>query len=167
MRTAREEHPCAGPAGVPRGPALVLAAAACLLLIPGPAPAQEEGRETGTAAWDCVRGWTVATMQETDAFTVDRSPWALRWRRTTPTHSDLDGLFAELYRVEEGEKTESQIAAVNTDHEGHEGTVTVEETGTFWLSLESWSEETEWRIEACVPGDSAAVDTSTSSPPTG
>jgi hypothetical protein len=104
-------------------------------------------------------------MQETDAFTVDRSPWALRWQRTTPAHSDLDGLFAELYRVEDGERTEDQVAAVNTDHEGHEGTVTVEETGTFWLSLESWSEETEWRIEACVPRDSASVDTFTRETP--
>lgn len=120
----------------------VLAGAA----LPAPAPAQEASTE-----WTCFRSWTVSFMQESEPFTVDRAPWALRWRRTTPTHTEHDGLFAELYRVEEGEKTEDQVAAVNTDHEGHEGTVTVEETGTFWLDVESWSERTEWRIEACHP----------------
>lgn len=120
----------------------VLAGAA----LPAPAPAQEASTE-----WSCFRSWTVSFMQESEPFTVDRVPWVLRWRRTTPTHTEHDGLFAELYRVEEGEKTEDQVAAVNTDHEGHEGTVTVEETGTFWLDVESWSERTEWQIEACHP----------------
>lgn len=155
--TRREGGRGTGPGDGLRGATAVLVATSWLLLAPVSAPAQEEA----AARWDCFRSWAVATMQETDAFTVERSPWALRWERTTPTHSDLDGLFAELYRVEEGEKTEDQVAVVNTDHEGHEGTVTVEETGSFWLSLESWSERTEWRIEACVPGDSTVADTAT------
>ena len=128
----------------------VLSAAAVGLLavfaLPETAPAQEASTE-----WTCFRSWTVSFMQESDPFTVERSPWALRWRRTTPTHTEHDGLFAELYRVEDGERTEDQVAAVNTDHEGHEGTIPVEETGTFWLDMESWSEKTEWEVEACHP----------------
>ena len=50
---------------------------------------------------------------------------------------------------------EDQVAAVNTDHRGHEGTVMVRETGTFWLDMESWSERTEWEIEACYPAEGA------------
>ena len=116
--------------------------------LPAAAPAQEASTER-----TCFRNWTVSFMAESEPFTVDRAPWVLRWQRTTPTHTKHDGLFAELYRVEEGEKTEDQVAAVNTDHEGHEGTVTVEETGTFWLDMESWSEKTEWRIRACHPAE--------------
>lgn len=111
-----------------------------------PAAAQESEME-----WDCFRSWTVRTAEETGIFRVNRSPWALRWRRTTPTHSEHDGVFAELFRAEEGERTQDQVAAVNTDHDGHEGTLTVEETGAFWLAMESWSEETAWKLEACVP----------------
>lgn len=137
----------------PASPALAAGLAAVLTALVA-APGTARGQEAEVAG-DCFRSWTVNTMKETEAFRVDRSPWALRWSRATEPHSDLDGLFAELFRVEEGEKTEDQVTAVNTDHEGHEGTVTVEETGTFWMSLESWSEETGWRIEACLPRDSA------------
>lgn len=135
---------------VARFPGARPAVLAALLLVAATAsaPAQQTPAE-----WTCFRSWTVSTFEESDPFTVDRSPWALRWRRTTPTHTEHDGLFAELYRVEDGEKTEDQVAAVNTDHLGHEGTVTVEETGVFWLHLESWSEETAWEIEACHPAD--------------
>ena len=131
-------------------PALVLAALAAGTLAIVARPATAAGQEAATE-WKCFRNWTVSFVQESGPFTVDRAPWVLRWRRTTPTHTEHDGLFAELYRVEEGEKTEDQVAAVNTDHEGHEGTVTVGESGTFWLDVESWSERTVWRIEACYP----------------
>lgn len=141
----------------PAGSAAVLVAAAAgvltLAALPGTAPAQEVATE-----WSCFRSWTVSTMQESDPFAVDRSTWALRWRRTTPTHTEHDGLFAELYRVEEGEKTEDQVAAVNTDHDGHEGTVTVRVSGTFWLDLESWAEQTTWKIEACHPAETPPED---------
>lgn len=132
------------------GPALL--AGAILLLAGGadPAAAQESVRE-----WNCFRSWTVTTAEESAVFRVDRSPWALRWRRTTPRHTPHDGFFAELYRAEEGERTEDQVAAVNTDHDGDRGTVTVEETGAFWLSMESWSRETAWKLEACRPAKSS------------
>lgn len=130
--------------------ALLAAAALTLAAVPAAGQEQEVGPE-----WTCFRSWTVSTMQESEPFDADRSPWALRWRRTTPAHTELDGLFAELHRVEDGEKTEDQVAAVNTDHQGHEGTVTVEETGSFWLDIETWSEETAWEIEACRPPDGA------------
>lgn len=119
-----------------------------LAALPRVTPAQEVPTE-----WSCFRSWTVSSMQESEPFAVDRVPWALRWRRTTPTHTEYDGVFAELYRVEDGEKTEDQVVAVNTDHRGHEGTVMVRETGTFWLDMESWSERTEWQIEACYPAE--------------
>lgn len=133
-----------------RLPWAVTAVLTALLLVAAPPTvrAQEAAPE-----WTCFRSWTLSTQEESKPFAVDRSPWALRWRRTTPTHTEHDGLFAELYRVEDGEKTEDQVAAVNTDHLGHEGTVTVEETGTFWLHLESWSAETAWEIEACRPAE--------------
>lgn len=142
-----------GEAHSARGTAVAMAvAAAALASVPGDA----RGQETGPR-WDCVRSWTVNLAKDSEPFRVDRAPWALRWRRVTPEHSDLDGLFAELFRVaEDGEKTEDQVAAVNTDHEGPEGTVTVDEAGRFWLRVESWSEQTGWKLEACVPADSAA-----------
>lgn len=126
-------------------------ALAAALLSVAAAPGPGRAQEAAGPEWDCFRSWTVRTMKQTGAFRVDRAPWALRWRRTTPTHSDLDGLFAELHRVEDGEKTEDQVEAVNTDHDGHEGTITIGDRGAFWLDLESWSEETAWEIEACVP----------------
>lgn len=115
---------------------------------PATAPAQELPTE-----WACFESWTVSYVKASEPFTVDRAPWGLRWRRTTPTHTEHDGLFAELYRVEDGEKTKDQVAAVNTDHEGHEGAVMVRETGAFWLDMESWSDRTEWTVEACFPAD--------------
>lgn len=131
--------------GAPRAAALAgllpLALAAA-----GPAPAQQTETE-----WECFRSWTVTTVKESEIFRVDRSSWALRWRRTTPTHTRHDGLFAELYRAEDGERTRDQAAAVNTDHAGHRGTVTVDESGAFWIAMESWSEETAWELEACLP----------------
>lgn len=136
-----------------RGAAVAVAVATAALAA---APGDGRGQETGVR-WNCFRSWTVNLAKDSEPFRVDRTPWALRWRRTTPAHSDLDGLFAELFRVTgDGEKTEDQVAAVNTDHEGAEGTVTVDEAGRFWLHMESWSEETGWRLEACVPADSAA-----------
>lgn len=138
------------PAASSRAASLLLAAAA-VALAAGPARGQEVG-----PGWDCFRSWTVSTAKESEPFRVDRSPWALSWKRATPPHSDHDGLFAELFRVTEaGEKSEDQVAAVNTDHEGHDGTVTVDDEGRFWVRMESWSEETEWTLEACVPTDSA------------
>lgn len=133
---------------IPRALATAAGGLLVLLVLPGTAAAQDVSTE-----WSCFRSWTVSYMQESEPFTVDSSPWALRWRRTTPTHTEHDGLFAELYRVEEGKKTKDQVAAVNTDHQGHKGTVTISETGTFWLDLESWSERTEWKIEACRPAE--------------
>lgn len=131
----------------------VLAAA---LLVLGATPDAARGQDSAAPRWDCLHRWTVRSMAETEPFRVDRSPWVLRWRRTTATHSDLDGLFAELYRVEDGAKTEDQVTAVNTDHDGHEGTLTVEEQGAFWLDMESWSEETAWEVEVCVPPEAGA-----------
>lgn len=144
-RTDRARGPSGMVVGVLFASALLIAAAA-----PSPAAGQEIGAE-----WTCFRSWSVSSMEESDPFAVDRSPWALRWRRTTPTHTEHDGLFAELHPVEDGEKVRDQVAAVNTDHEGHEGTVRLEETGTFWLDMETWSEETAWEIEACRPPEGA------------
>ena len=143
---SRSSHRRPEPAGAVC--AALVTAVLTIAALPVTASAQEAPAER-----NCFRSWTVSFMEESEPFTVDRAPWVLRWRRITPTHTEHDGLFAELYRVEEGEKTEDQVAAVNTDHEGHEGTVTVEETGTFWLDMESWSEKTEWRIRACHPAE--------------
>lgn len=146
MKESRASQGPCGSAG--RAVAAVAAALLTFAALPPVAPAQELPTE-----WSCFRSWTVSSMQESEPFAVDSVPWALRWRRTTPTHTEYDGVFAELYRVEDGEKTEDQVAAVNTDHRGHEGTVMVRKAGTFWLDMESWSERTEWKIEVCYPAE--------------
>lgn len=124
-------------------------AAILSLAAPRPLRAQQD-----SVQWSCFSEWTVATMQDTEPFRVPTSRWALRWRRTTPRHSDLDGLFVEVYRaVGDSTPKGDQVAAVNTDHDGEKGTVLVDEKGAFWLHMESWSEQTEWRVQACTPRD--------------
>lgn len=121
--------------------------------------------------WSCFSEWTVATTQDSEPFRVSSPRWALRWRRTTPRHSDLDELFVEVYRaVGDSTPKEDQAAAINTDHDGEKGTIIVDEKGAFWLHMESWSQQTKWRVEACRPGsrsDSAHRTGSVSSPPIG